>query len=400
MVLLLVGTIGLTNVLHAQSLWGTNYCGDGVLHAELWEACDDGNFDNDDGCSSNCEIETVASTQNAVDPSFVNYRGKLLMPVGGENQVYTEKDGSAGPVKIDPRPLPTNNAQIGDTSAWPATVGVPVQQPSRTVTSGQHLWTPDTIVNVWWGIQKSVISHDRTLPVWTIKSNGKEVCDDGDENGIVCDPGYGGKCYYCSEACELEEVVWSICGDGNVDPQFEECDDGNYTNWDGCSASCTKEEIVKVQLPAPTKLPTPVQKVKVVAPVKKIVVQEVPKVDIKETPKIIAPLELPLVYAVCGDSVIQVWEECDDGNYMSGDGCNSTCMKEVRDMPVVTKIMVEKAKTRVQRSPKKSVEGIGVTQPYPQQLSETGAWFFVSSFSVFLFVFMMMWGGVLVMREE
>jgi len=30
----------------------------------------------------------------------------------------------------------------------------------------------------------------------------------------------------------------------------------------------------------------------------------------------------------CGDGVIQVGEECDDGNSTSGDGCSSTCSNE------------------------------------------------------------------------
>ena len=37
--------------------WWDNYCGDGDWHPELGEECDDGNIDNGDGCSSNCQLE-------------------------------------------------------------------------------------------------------------------------------------------------------------------------------------------------------------------------------------------------------------------------------------------------------------------------------------------------------
>ncbi len=41
-------------------------------------------------------------------------------------------------------------------------------------------------------------------------------------------------------AAPCDVVVYAICGDGNPDP-FEECDDGNTLNGDGCSATCKVE---------------------------------------------------------------------------------------------------------------------------------------------------------------
>ncbi len=37
--------------------WWPNYCGDWILSESRWEACDDGNYVNWDGCSSVCTIE-------------------------------------------------------------------------------------------------------------------------------------------------------------------------------------------------------------------------------------------------------------------------------------------------------------------------------------------------------
>jgi cysteine-rich repeat protein len=67
-----------------------------------------------------------------------------------------------------------------------------------------------------------------------------------------------------------------LCGDGTVGAT-EECDDGNTTNGDGCSAQCTIEE------------PT-------------------------------GP--------VCGNGVVESGEQCDDGNLADGDGCSSVCTIE------------------------------------------------------------------------
>lgn len=55
-----------------------------------------------------------------------------------------------------------------------------------------------------------------------------EQCDDG-----VNDGGYG----ECDEGC----VNGPFCGDGVLQPAEEQCDDGNRSNGDGCSAACTRE---------------------------------------------------------------------------------------------------------------------------------------------------------------
>lgn len=37
---------------------------------------------------------------------------------------------------------------------------------------------------------------------------------------------------------------------------------------------------------------------------------------------------------ICGDGLLELGEECDDGNTISGDGCSSTCTTEVAEPPV------------------------------------------------------------------
>jgi cysteine-rich repeat protein len=67
-----------------------------------------------------------------------------------------------------------------------------------------------------------------------------------------------------------------LCGDGYKEP-FEQCDDGNRIDGDGCSAQCTIE-----------------------------------------TPSRVG----------CGNGVRDGLEECDDNNLTNGDGCSSTCTIE------------------------------------------------------------------------
>lgn len=74
--------------------------------------------------------------------------------------------------------------------------------------------------------------------------------------------------------CDIGAVEFGRCGDSAVD-DGEECDDGNTTSGDGCSATCINQA---------------------------------------------AP--------ACGDSMLQAGEDCDDGNTVSGDGCSATCSDE------------------------------------------------------------------------
>ena len=62
-----------------------------------------------------------------------------------------------------------------------------------------------------------------------------------------------------------------LCGNGTIQAT-EQCDDGNTTGGDDCSATCTIE--------------------------------------------------------VCGNSTLDVGEACDDGNTLNGDGCSAACTIE------------------------------------------------------------------------
>ena len=114
-----------------------------------------------------------------------------------------------------------------------------------------------------------------------------EECDDGNNTA-----GDG-----CSASCRVE-TDWACptpgsacvskvaCGDGRIGGK-EACDDHNTNDGDGCSADCTKVE-------PGWACTTP---------------------GVRCQPK-------------CGDKLLTGWEECDDGNAVSGDGCTEACKLE------------------------------------------------------------------------
>jgi fibro-slime domain-containing protein len=76
------------------------------------------------------------------------------------------------------------------------------------------------------------------------------------------------------------------CGDGIVNQDSEECDDGNTLPGDGCSGACTIEDFSKCPPKGGACTST----------------------------------------IVCGDGKLEGSEVCDDGNTVDGDGCSSDCL--------------------------------------------------------------------------
>lgn len=85
------------------------------------------------------------------------------------------------------------------------------------------------------------------------------------------------------------EECGPYCGDGRVDEELEEeCDDGNSTGGDGCSADCKLEEGWTCE-----------------------------KAGVR------------CEATACGDGIVAGDEQCDDGNNDDGDGCSATCLLEL-----------------------------------------------------------------------
>ncbi len=83
--------------------------------------------------------------------------------------------------------------------------------------------------------------------------NGNEQCDEGSNNGIVCDASYDGSCEYCDSSCKIQTVTGPYCGDGIIQSNYETCDgnskscivdpdvyyDGGYSGTQTCKSDCS-----------------------------------------------------------------------------------------------------------------------------------------------------------------
>ena len=87
------------------------------------------------------------------------------------------------------------------------------------------------------------------------------------------------------EIIKKENTEFGVCGNGTVEAG-ESCDDGNLTNGDGCTSSCTIQS----------------------------------GFTCVGSPSVCA--------STCGDGIVAGGETCDDGNLVNGDGCNNTCIVE------------------------------------------------------------------------
>lgn len=126
--------------------------------------------------------------------------------------------------------------------------------------------------------------------------------------------------------CLSDECVTSTCGDGFVNPLMEEeCDDGNDVRGDGCELDCkfTCSEVGECADG------NACNGNEVCDTADHVCVPGTTAVD--ETPCTSAAVtdgecrSGVCVPEGCGDMVTEGVEECDDGNQVSGDGCEPTC---------------------------------------------------------------------------
>ena len=372
-------------------------CGNGTV--EAGESCDDGNTVNSDGCSSTCAIETGFSCNNValgessacVPQCLVCHTASGIYSFGGsffdepEAKLLADQNfGPGGTVGVDIvlQPLPTDGSineallnslgcdivhlGLGPNSDAGSTTAITISQAeSQAVRAWSEAPGNFAIVNqghvVNWGytnVQGN--SNPNTLqPEFTFLSDGpfgevttfvqsggfqgsvfggppllncEVTLDDQSRSSIVYDSSSGdillGDVDILSDlslsgttpaitnandilmanlfafACaqSVNEVlppgcpIPDVCGNSLVEIG-EECDDGNTDDSDGCSSVCVIEPgFVCVSGPDSGPCTTG------------------------------GPGSVSLV--VCGDSLVDGAEECDDGNTADSDGCSSTCVIE------------------------------------------------------------------------
>ena len=194
-------------------------------------------------------------------------------------------------------------------------------------------------------------------PQWTCDPTyyGDQICDCG--CGVIdtdCADATVASCDYCDDtgSCATTTCpanidptnnavcVATVCGNSIVEPG-EQCDDGNTTSGDGCDSLCQNEAptgwtcnigyygamdgcdcgcgVLDPDCPNSTNA----------------VCDYCDDVGSCQTlsigcPGLIDPNNNTIcISTVCGNSVVEPGEQCDDGNTTSGDGCDSTCQFEV-----------------------------------------------------------------------
>ncbi len=221
---------------------GTAVCGDGIVQAG--EACDDGNLVNGDGCSSSCQLEACSTTAQCPG-------------VDTDCQMRTCTSGTCG-FTFAANGTPVTNQVSGDCK--------------------------QLICNGAGGTSNTVNNSD--LP-----NDGNQCTTDTcvAGNPVNSPSSYGTACaQYGGTICNGVGVCISnaICGDGIVQAG-ESCDDGNTTNGDGCTATCSVQS----------------------------------GFTCAGSPSVCT--------SVCGDGLVAAGESCDDGNNVPGDGCSAVCSTEV-----------------------------------------------------------------------
>ena len=174
------------------------------------EECDDGNKDDDDGCSAKCNFESC-----------------------GDNDLQGEEECDDGNVSNTDACVNCKHAICGDGVTW---------QGHESCDDGNDIDT-DGCINcelatcgdsfVWAGQEECDDGNESNLDV-CLNTCKQASCGDGFVGpGEECDDGNTSNQDPCIDGCKI-----NVCGDGYVDATTEGCDDSNFDDNDGCSNEC------------------------------------------------------------------------------------------------------------------------------------------------------------------
>ncbi|MCH2110718.1 MAG: DUF4215 domain-containing protein [Polyangiaceae bacterium] len=218
-------------------------CGDGVLDED--EYCDDGNWDDGDGCWGNClgiDLGFLCPCPGALCFAYAHCGdGETTYPEQCDDGDLSDGDGCDSGCRIEPDFKCTENP-MEPSACVPTVCGDGIVEGTEVCEDSLTPDCHDCQVNCW-GLSsqcEEIICGDR------IAQDGFETCDDGNRlNGDGC-----------SSICEIEEgftcehspVIGEvtscrpICGDGIL-ALGEQCDTGiGATSYNFCSADCTLSE--------------------------------------------------------------------------------------------------------------------------------------------------------------
>lgn len=214
-------------------------CGDGVVNHET-EECDDGNLEDNDGCSATCIIELPLEPEPVPEPE----PEPEPEPICGDGVVNQETEqcdaGLEGsetctidctiieplleepPIEEEPpveeEPTPVCGDGVVNQEEEQCDVGL----------EGSETCTPDCII---------IEPEPEPEPICGdgVVNQETEECDDGSEGSETCTI----DCTIIEPEPEPEPEP--VCGNGVLEGE-EECDDGNLEDNDGCNSVCILEE--------------------------------------------------------------------------------------------------------------------------------------------------------------
>ncbi len=294
------GSVSSVNPNPVPTNSGVVQCGNGLV--EAGEQCDDGNLLSGDGCSDVCVTEVIPSTSTTPPPSTP---ASTTQVCGNGIQEGSEACDDGNPWYND-----------GCDPMCRLDANTPPKCGNGDIELGEEC--DDDNLNNGDGCsslcKKETASTASTTPVCGNGiQEGSEACDDGN-------PWYNDG---CDPMCRLDANTPPNCGNGDIE-LGEECDDDNLNNGDGCSSTCKKESLT-------TALP-PACVATTCSAAQPACGQTTTGTDNcgSSCSKVGTACPVP----VCGNRVVESPETCDDGNTVSGDGCNSSCQKEQSTAPV------------------------------------------------------------------
>jgi cysteine-rich repeat protein len=288
------------------------------------EECDDGNIVSGDGCSGLCtseigQCERCGLCGNGIFNLCDERECKNLGPCDFQDNWIVNQCVPKAVCFPPPSPTPGSSSAASQTSAGSA--GSP-QSSSQSLGSSMSPPTSSEESSDVAGSRSSASSSSSPPSEEFFSSAGalidpflcsnsaldpNEQCDDG--NTVSGDG--------CSSECQLETGRALVCGDGILTAN-EQCDDRNVRNGDGCSAGCLTEPTLIVSEPL-SSAPSPA-----------------PSRSFSSSPiSAAAPPSPALVAGFCGNSILDIGEECEDGGTADDNGCSSHCTFRVGYLPNV-----------------------------------------------------------------
>ncbi|MFA6436324.1 MAG: DUF4215 domain-containing protein, partial [Candidatus Gracilibacteria bacterium] len=206
------------------------YCGDGVLDTDGAdntvgtaddEVCDDGNNADGDTCSATCQLETITSV--CTDLSII--------------------PGSTSATQVVFTITPTPSTYVS-TWIWTTTNASGQFTADEGLTIGNTITSGDLSVEYHGAVDDVITVKDTNAAYSSVCSATANITGGGsgdgdDDDGGGSSDGGGGGTTYCGDGIINNPPYY----DYNSYGTWEECDDGNSINDDGCSNVCQVEDV-------------------------------------------------------------------------------------------------------------------------------------------------------------